>query len=217
MNQFNDEVVIQTLSQVLKILKAHNIRYRFLGSVVLAAINGGLHRKLGDLDIIIESQGRDILYPELKKLGYKQAGGLFAFARKYLSLDQITHPTLLDIGFFCGAWQTDGDFVIGNKNFGLRVEAYAVKKTKYALCGQEFIGIPSKTAAAGIYSSKTNPKRKKELVILKEKGIEPYPNTYIHVHFFGFNADWIYYFSMQALNLIGNIRVKLGLAFDPWR
>ena len=217
MNEFNSEVVISTLQPVLKILESYKIKYRFLGSVVAAAINGQLHRNLGDLDLIIDSKGRDILYSELKALGYEQAGGMFAFARRYLSLDQIIHPTLLDIGFFCGTWQADGSFLIGNERLGLRIEAYAIKETKYSLHGLEFIGIPPRTAATGINASKTNPKRQRELVILKEKGIEPFPNTYIHIHFFGMRFDWLYYFAMHALNIIGAIRVRLGLAFDPWR
>ena len=183
----------------------------------MAAINGGLHRDLGDLDIIIDSQSRDILYNELKTLGYKQAGGMFSFARKYLSLDQITHPTLLDVGFFCGNWEPDGSFLIGNNRVGLSIEAYAIKETKYILYGVEFVGIPSKTAATGIHASKTNPKRKKEIIILKEKGIEPFVNTYMHIYLFGFSMDWIYHFWVNILNIFGAIRVKMGLAFDPWR
>lgn len=217
MNEFNSEIVVSTLRQVVKILGEHNIQYRLLGSVVAASINGALHRELGDLDMIIDSRGRDVLYNELKKIGYTQAGGMFSFARKYLSLDQIVHPTLLDVGFFCGTWKRDGSFLLGNMHTGLSIEAYALKETKYILHGIEFIGIPARTAATGIYASKTNPKRKKELVMLKEKGIEPFPNTYLHVHIFGVSMDWIYYISMKLLNVIGFIRVKLGLAFDPWR
>ncbi len=217
MDEFNSKVVVETLKQVLKILQDNSIKYRFLGSVVAAAINGRLHRDLGDLDMVVDSKGRDILYSQLKNLGYTQAGGMFSFARKYLSLDQITHPVLLDVGFFCGTLHPDGSFTIGGPRVGLNIEAYALEGTKYTLYGLEFVGIPARTAAAGIYASKTNPKRRKELVMLKEKGIEPFPNTYIHVHFFGVNIDWIYHFFVGILNTIGVIRVKMGLAFDPWR
>jgi len=217
MNEYNSKVVISTLQQLIKILETHRMRYRFLGSLIVAAINGELHRNLGDLDMIIDSKDRDILYNVLKKLGYKQAGGMFAFARKYLSLDQIAHSTLLDVGFFCGTWQPDGSFIIGNKRVGLCIEAYAIKETRYVLHGVEFIGIPARTAATGIHASKTNPKRQKELLILKEKSIEPFPNNYIDVRLFGFKMDWIYHFWQKVLNIIGAIRVKMGLAFDPWR
>ena len=217
MDEYNSEVVVKTLEQVVKILETNGIEYRFLGSLVAAAINGRLHRKLGDLDMVIDFKGRNILYNQLESLGYKKAGGIFSFARKYLSLDQITHPTLLDVGFFCGTWQPDGSFMIGNPRVGFDIEAYALEKTEYSLHGVTFFGIPRKTAAAGIYASKTNPKREKELIFLKEKGIKPFPNIYIHVHFFGAHIDWIYHFFVKILNIIGAIRVRMGLAFDLWR
>jgi hypothetical protein len=215
--EFNSEVVVSTLERVVKILENYNIQYRFLGSVAVAAINGKLHRDLGDLDLIIDVSGKDTFSRELKNLGYKKAGGMFSFARKYLCLEQVTSPRLLSVGFFYGTWQTDGSFFIGNKNVGLSIESYAIIGTKYALHGVEFIGIPKSAVATGVNSSKTNPKRKKELIILKENRIEPFPNTYIHVKFFGSNADWIYHLSMKILNIIGAIRVKFGFAFDPWR
>ncbi|OGH19741.1 MAG: hypothetical protein A3D74_00905 [Candidatus Levybacteria bacterium RIFCSPHIGHO2_02_FULL_37_13] len=104
-----------------------------------------------------------------------------------------------------------------DKNLSLIVDPYALKETKYTFCGVSFLGIPESAIAAGIYESRVNPKRKQELVILKEKKIEPFKNSYIHISIFGIRADWIYHLSMIILNLIGAIRVKLGLPFDPWR
>ncbi len=85
------------------------------------------------------------------------------------------------------------------------------------LYGTKFVGIPNKVSATGVFSSKTNPKRKKELMLLREKEIEPFPNNYIHINIYGIKTDWIYHLSMKILNIIGGIRVKMGLAFDPWR
>lgn len=217
MSEFNSDVATSTLQQLVKILDNNNIEYRFLGSVVIAAINGQLHRNLGDLDFIIDSKRKDIVYTELKKLGYKPAKGMFTFARKYLSLEQFDHDTFLGVGYFYGAWQTDGSFVMGNKKTGLSIEALALKKTKYSIHGVEFFGIPPEVVAAGIKESETNPKRKKELIILKEKGIEPFPNNYIQVKFFGARVDWVYHLSMAVLNIIGGLRVRFDLPFDPWR
>jgi len=217
MSEFNCDVVKRTLKEVVKILETHNIEYRFLGSVVMASINGDLHRNLGDLDLIVDSGKKDTLYKELEKLGYYPPGGMFAFGRKYLSLDTLENPKLLGVGFFYGKWQADGAFVIGNRDIKFIIEAYALRKTKYVLDGITFIGVPRETAARGVMNSATNPKRKKELVIISEKGIRPYPNSYIHVNLFGIKVDWIYQSIMQLLNIIGEVRVKLGMPFDPWR
>ena len=62
MGEFNTDIVSKTLGKVVKILEFHKIKYRFLGSLVIAAINGKLHRNLGDLDLIIDSGKKDILY-----------------------------------------------------------------------------------------------------------------------------------------------------------
>jgi len=217
MSEFNSEVVKETLKEVVRILETHNIEYRFLGSVVMASINGGLHRNLGDLDLIVDGGKKNILYKELEKLGYYPPGGMFAFGRNYLSLDTLENPKLLGVGFFYGKWQTGGDFVIGNKDIKFTIESYALNKTKYVLEGITFIGVPRETAARGVINSRTNPKRKKELIIISGKGIKPYPNSYIHVELFGIKVDWIYQSIMHLLNIIGEVRVKSGMPFDPWR
>ncbi len=217
MSDFNSDVAILTIQRVIRILDENNIQYRFLGSVVVAAINGKLHRELGDLDLVIDSKGKDILYLKLKELGYKPAKGMFTFARRYLCLETLEHNSLLGIGYFYGTWQTKGSFRMGNEQISVSIEPFAVKETKYILHGVKFVGIPNRASATGVFSSKTNPKRKRELELLRAKRIEPFPNNYIHISVYGMKADWIYHLSMKILNTIGEIRVKMGLAFDPWR
>lgn len=217
MDEFNTSVACETLAKIVKILELYNIKYRFLGSVVIAAINGRLHRNLGDLDLIIDSDKKDVLHVALKDLGYKRVGGIFNFARKYLSLEQLEHAKLLGVGYFYGIWKENGSFMVGDKNLSLNIDSYALKETKYVSCGVNFLGIPESAIATGIYESRTNPKRKQELLILKRKQIKSLPNKYIHVSISGIRVDWIYHLSMKVLNIVGEIRVKLGLPFDPWR
>lgn len=217
MDKFNSSIVIASLKQTVNILESNNIEYRFLGSVVIAAINGKLHRNLGDLDLIVDSRGQDVLNKELANFGYKKARGMFNFARRFLSLETLDSPDYLQVGYFHGHFRQDGSFVMGNKNIKLHIDDYAVGRTNYELYNIKFLGIPPRAAATGIVSSESNPKRRKEKLILKEKRIKPFPNNYIHIRIFGRNTDWIYHFSMFILNTIGTIRVRLGLAFDPWR
>ncbi len=217
MTQFNSLVVIPMLKDVVTFLEKNNIEYRFLGSVVMAAINGKLHRNLGDLDLIIDTTGKDLLYNELTNNGYKPAKGMFSFARRYLALETLDHPDSLGVGFFYGKWQSDGSFTMGKKNINVKIDSHAVEPTRYELYGVKFTGLPQEVIATGVQTSSKNPKRRYELEILKEKQIKPLPNTYIHVKVLGRRFDWIYHLSMALLNIIGGIRVKLGLAFDPWR
>jgi len=218
MNKFNRDLVIQTLQKVVEVLEENHVEYRIIGSVVVAAINGKLHRKLGDMDLIIDIGKKDVLYKALKSLGYKEAKGkVFAFGRKYYCLETLDHQELLEVGYFYGTWQKDGSFLIGNKYVNVCIEDIAVKETEYKLHGIRFKGIPKRIAATNIMTSKSNPKRQSELLILKKKNIAPSPNNFIHINIFGVNADWMYHFGVAILNTWGNIRVKLGLAFDPWR
>ena len=217
MTNYNHDIVSLTLKDVVNILTSHKIEYRFLGSVVVAAINGTLYRKIGDLDLLIDTNGKDILYDSLTKLGYKQAEGMFSFARKYMALETLEHQTLLGVGYFFGNWQADGSFVMGDARASVAIESHALKKTVYTLAGVEFHGIPPKSIATGIYASKKNPKRQKELILLREKNITPFPNKYIHVRIGNVRVDWLYHRAMSILTIIGIVRIRLGFAFDPWR
>ncbi len=217
MSEFNSQLVIPTLKQVVSILDANHIKYRFLGSVVMAAINGKQYRDVGDLDLFIDIKGKDVFYNQLIHAGYKPAGGMFGFARKYLSLETLSHPQLLSMGYFYGEWQEDGWLFMGNKLINATIESYAIAPTRYTLHGVKFLGLPHRIIATGVISSAKNPKRRKELEIIKNKKIEPLPNTYIHINILGLRADWIYHLVKSILNIIGVIRTKFNLPFDPWR
>jgi hypothetical protein len=214
---FNDQQIKKTLEELIQILKELDARYCILGSVVTAAINGQLHRRLGDVDFILDKNKKDEVFKKLETLGYKRAGGMFAFGRKYMALETLVHPTLQSIGYFWGEWQDDGSFLMGNKFVNVSVEAIGIEPNKYSLCGVHFIGIPPRAVATGIVTSKHNIKRKKELNLLEEKGIKPLPNNYIHTRVFGMPFDWAYHGVMGFFNIIGWFRQKVGLSFDPWR
>lgn len=217
MGEFNSDVVTTTLQKVVTILEKNKIRYCFLGSVAVAAINGKLHRNLGDLDLIIDASKKEVLYKELENLGYYPTSGMFMFARKHLSLETLDHTTLLGVGYFYGKWKENGAFMMGDKNINLTVEPHAIKPIKKTLYGIDFFTIPDRAVATGVNESRTNPKRQRELVLLKEKHIEPFPNDYLQITAYGIRLDWVYHFTMGVLNVLGNIRVKMGQPFDPWR
>lgn len=214
---FNSEQVRNTLDFLIPILEEIKIEYRVLGSVVTAAINSGLHRKLGDIDLVIDIKKRDALRQKLYKRGYHDKGGIFKLGRKYLSLDTMEHDSLLEIGLFAGKFREDGSFIIGNENKNITVDAHAMKPYKYHLLNYVFNGLPPVIVAAGINTTKRNPKRERETEILKEKGIIAAPNNYVHTKVFSVKADWSYHAFTGILNTIGVLRVALGKPYDPWR
>ncbi len=142
---------------------------------------------------------------------------MFSFARKYLSIETLVHPTLVSVGYFYGTWKEDDSFLMGSSKNHLSVDAKALQPTEYTLYGQSFQGLPKAAIASGIHASKHNPKRIKEVQILQEQCIQPMKDNYIHVTILNVRCDWLYSFSMKLLNMYGAIRVKLGMPFDPWR
>lgn len=218
MSEFNSDKVENTLKVLLKVLESEKIKYRFLGSVLVAAINGKLHRNLGDLDLIIDEKDKDVLFDNLKRHGYVPVDEfIYNFARKYLFLETMRHKDLLEIGYFYGRWRDDGSMVFGKKNINVSVEGKALTVTQYSFAGIKFIGIPKQAHATRVFATKENPKRKEEMSILRKNSIDTFPDNYIHVKIFCLNFDWIYHFVQAIQNIVGIKRVKMGLSFDPWR
>lgn len=216
-DQYNNREVQETLKAFLDILHDLNVRHLFLGSLVLSAIHGKQHRRLGDFDVLLDISKHNEVKKKLLGLGYIEAKGMFSFARKYLSIETLVHPTLVSIGYFYGTWRDDGSFLMGGAKNHLSVDARALQPTEYTLYGQLFQGLPKAVIASGIHASKHNPKRIEEVQILQEQNIQPMKDDYIHVTIGNVRSDWLYCFSMKLLNMYGAIRVKLGKPFDPWR
>ncbi|MCH8987037.1 hypothetical protein IIA94_02620 [Patescibacteria group bacterium] len=123
----------------------------------------------------------------------------------------------MSVGYFYGKWKKDGMFEMRNRILKVSIDGRALKPTTYSLVGLRLTGVAPEIIATGIMSSVRNPKRKKELDLLKQKEITPAKNNYIHVRIFGISMDWIYHASMGFLNILGMVRIRLGLPFDPWR
>lgn len=217
MDKFNSQQVKETLALVIQKLEKHNIEYRLLGSVVAASLLGKQHRKIGDLDLIIDKANSNKLLKDLRKLGFKNKGGLFGFSRRFLSLEELVHDKYLEVGFFVGKFTPEQDFFIGNKNYGVKIDKKALGPEKINLHGVQFKSIAKEAVMRGILMSKSNPKRKKELQLLEKYKITPLKKDYIHVYILRFRVDFIYYLIMWFLNVLGKVRVRIGLAYDPWR
>lgn len=66
---YNSEVTIKTLRAVVNILDKHKIKYRFLGSIIPAALNKSLHRKINDLDLLVDIEKEKIFMEKIRLLG----------------------------------------------------------------------------------------------------------------------------------------------------
>lgn len=104
-----------------------------------------------------------------------------------------------------------------NLPFKVKIENGVLKPTLYKLLNINFFGIPQNTAFTGALIHKTNPKRIKELEIFKKNKITPRKKNYLNVYWGERKINWIYDLINFFLKVLGKIRVKLGLAYDPWR
>lgn len=215
-DKFNEKQVGRTLNIVLNLLRGYGVEYRMLGSVVASAINGYQYRELGDIDLLVDKSVQSKMLRDLKLMGYWARGGIFSFGRKYLSTDSLDHSDLLEVGMFWGRFEKNGSFVLG-KYWKTWVDGYAILPTEYELHGVKFLGLPAETIASGIMMSPSNPKRVKELEMIKRLGVRAREHGYMHMSIFGVKVDWLYYLIMAILNLVGLVRVKMGKPFDPWR
>jgi len=216
--RYNSSQVSKTLKLVIKALDKHKIKHLFFGSIIPAAINGSLHRPLGDLDLFVDVNKKDLFMNELKKLGY--FGGdrkLFKIMEAFNGFD-YRHSKLLEISFFAvefGKEKTSLKAV--DFPFIVKIENEAIKPTKYKLLNIPFSGIPQDTAYTGALIAKWNPKRKKEFEIFKEYGICPRANNYLWVYWSKLEISWSYDLLNSCLNLLGRIRMWFGLTYDLWR
>ena len=217
MNDFNKNELISVLSEVVGFLVKRDANYRLLGSVVMAAINGGLYRRVGDVDLILDTNLAEDLMKKLKSEGFYEPGGIFALGRKYIRHITLAHDKKVELGIFYGEWNDNGNFEMTSKCIKLVIESRALIRKRYALYGIKFDGLEERVIATGVHNSKRNPKRHRELEILKVRGIEPEINDYIHLYLFGLKTDWLYHLVMSALNVLGVVRVRLGMTYDPWR
>lgn len=67
---YNSDQVSKSLKLFNSILNKHKIKHVYFGLIIPAAINGSLHRNLGDFDIFIDVKKNDLFIRELKKNGY---------------------------------------------------------------------------------------------------------------------------------------------------
>ena len=213
---FNMKKVVVTLGIVLPIMKSHTKKYWFMGSIVPTSLHKSLYREVHDIDIIVLTENLDGLLKSLYALGYKKKPLNFYRVSELLGVYVFSHPTLLDVGFF--VIQEDAScYTITAGPVRVEIPFQNLVQREYTFADMTFTGIDPAFAYRLALLAKANPKRAKELVLYKSLGVTPATWPIYAIYIFGMRANWIMDMLNSTLVLIGNVRVKLGLPYDPWQ
>lgn len=212
--------VKKTLCLLIKILADSKIQYRIFGSILPAALLGRPQRKLGDIDLMVDENGKNILFDKLEKEDYtvqERRFGLSGFNSPWAVAIKKYH---LEVTIFLGQFDKEGNFnIFVSRNLKIVAKASSIKPTPYDLFNLRFIGIPKTTAFYGALKSKGNPKRKYDLTVFQLKKIEKPPIGYPVIDFYYKERRLHFLYSVFCFlqDFLGRTNVALGRNYDFWK
>ncbi|NQV91248.1 hypothetical protein HQ489_02130 [Candidatus Woesearchaeota archaeon] len=209
---------IKNSLRLLENFKSNKITYRALGSILISALNKETHRKLGDIDIILEINDKEKAFSLLKKLGFKfNNRKAFGF-----SWTEATHPKYLQLEFLLIGDFTKEYFKCKfGKNVELRITSKYLKSTTYHLYKHNFQGIPLNSIYQGLKASDNKPNRmidkKVFLKLLKDNvpdGLSV--SQAFKIYIFGLKMPYAFPIFSYISDFIGRIRVLFGKKYYLW-
>ncbi len=214
------EKLRRTIRLLSKILADLKIKYRIFGSVIPAALLGRPQRKLGDIDLMIETEDKKILYQELEKAGYQIKEKRFTlFGFDFLWVEALSKD-LLTLTIFLGKFDENQNFISKiSKNISAIAHSEAIKPTRYSFYGARFIGVPAMTAYYGILTSQGNPKRRYDLAAFEDRKIQKPPKGFSIIDFYykKTRLPFLYPLACFFQDFLGRISIFLGGNYDFWR
>lgn len=208
---------IKNSLKTLKRLERFGITYRVLGTILLAAINGSPHRKIGDIDLLLDIDNKKLVFSTLKNEGFKITK-LKKFGFSWYETTKSEHIpfTFLLIGRFEKAFFS----YYVNSFIELRISKKYIRPYKYSLFNTEFVGIPPRSVWEGIRTSNLNPKRKLDEETFESKfktiprGITLEDGIMIYV--FSVRIPKLYKIFSYLYNIYGGVRVIFGKKYEIW-
>lgn len=194
-------------------------KYRVLGSVLVAAINGKPHRTLHDVDLLVDEN----IYPEVKSRFVKYGFKCVNKRAPGFKWDEYEKPDHLTFGILLvGKFGPDYFEYRANRLFKLKIKQAYLQPTEYTLMGHKILGIPIRSIYEGIKIASFNKKRKIDKAVILRATNNKVPvglsiSQAFRVNFLGLNIPYIYPFWSQIYNLIGGVRLRLGKSYDTWK
>lgn len=208
---------IKNSLKILKKLERLRITYRVLGSILLAAIHGSPHRKIGDIDLLIDSSNKRLVFSTLKHEGFKIVLKKKCGFKWYEAIRKDCIPlTFLLIGTFTKKFFAYKIL----PSIELRISNEYIQPHRYSLFKTKIVGIPLRSVFEGIKVSNLNPKRKLDKIIFLshfktmpqgmsiEKGIA--------IYILGIRIPRLYGLFSFVYNIYGGMRVLWGKKYESW-
>lgn len=213
----HERMVQQSMMVLQRALVATHVKYRIVGSLLIAAIHGKPHRPLGDIDVIISEEDLptvlDVLRAEGFRLTERHAWG---FRWLESAKDDHLHFTFLLVGTFeknCFSYKL-------SKHIVLHIDNAFLAETTYALNGISFTGIPVVSICEGLRASSLNPKRKRDRQVMQSQCARHQNGMRLDkaftVYWHGMKLPKAYVFFSWLYNLYGGLRVLLGKRYETW-
>lgn len=201
-----------------RIFNKQNIDYRVLGSLLVAALNERPHRKLGDIDILIDKRDIDKVINKLKSEGY----GIFNKKKVGFQWQEAHRVDALGFTFLLvGDFKKNHFSYRLSKNIELRISNSYLKLTKYSLLGNSFRGIPIRSIYEGLKISSLNPKRSIDNTVIKKAINNHIPDgisleSVFKIYIMNIKIPYAYSLFSWLYNLYGGLRVIMGKKYEIW-
>src|SRR3989344_8390220 len=210
------QAVQRGLDVLDKVFNQGNVKYRVLGSVLVAALNGKPHRTLGDIDVLVDQDSYEKVILNLQAEGYIiETKHKFGFNWTEVHRDGNLGFTFLLIGEF----SKDYFSCKLSKNIELRISTRYLEPTEYSLLEISFIGLPLRSIYEGLKISNLNPKRTLDRKVITDflKGNISSGETLGHsfkIYLSGVEIPYAYTLFSQLFNIYGGLRVLLGRKYE---
>jgi len=131
-----------------KILEKRGYRYLVIGSLIISAVEGKIHRPIGDVDILCDRKDEDRIRKLYEGIGYRAKYMRFKWKLGFYYLDLFHEDDKKRcISIIFGDYDQEGGFKIPlNLGFSCYLPPLSTKPTEYKIKDIKFIGFPTETA-----------------------------------------------------------------------
>ena len=213
-----DKAIIGSLHILDKTFNKQSLHYRVIGSLLVAALNGKPHRKLGDIDILIDESEFDSITSNLRLEGYaikKKTSSGFNWI-------EANHQKNLGFTFLLVGKFNQNNFTCNlTKTITLEISNAFLYPTPYTFFGIRFTGIPLRSIYEGLKISSLNPKKASDRSLVAEFIGGHIPageslNQAFRVLVFGIEIPYAYTFFSYLYNIYGGLRVLIKKQYEIW-
>jgi hypothetical protein len=203
----------KTLREVLSVFEECSTQYRVLGSMLVVAYTGKVHRPIGDIDVFTEKSKLNCLLVAFEKRGFRIKVNKELGVNAVVSIfrEDSLKINLAVLGEF-----TPEGFVQPVAFTKTTYSNSFVEATSYVLGETEFIGIPLEVQYYTMRKSKDKPGRALDFAVLEHAVPHEFRNINYPAKFelFGVPIPGAFSFFSTFKNFWGSVRLLVGKSYE---